>query len=304
MTLQELKATIESKQIPNQLVILKISDSDFIPNQYLKFIEKNTEYRVDFKQNYQELINNTFDIFDIESTVKTIKILRIETFDCKDENLKRSIDCFIICKKISKEAQKVFEKYIIEIPKLEDWQIKDYAYTIAEGVDEKDLQQLIDFCNGNIYRLDYELQKITIFPKEQRKYMFKNFIDDGVFNDLNNYNIFHYTNCVIKKDKQELFRLYRDIANVDVEPIGFLIILVQNFRNIINVQLTPNATAESLGMKSNQFWAVKYSCGYYTKEQLMHIYSFLTDLDRRIKVGEMPMEHLVDYIIVKVLECV
>ena len=56
-------------------------------------------------------------------------------------------------------------------------------------------------------------------------------------------------------------------------------------------------------MKPNKYWAVKYSCGFYTKDELIQIYRFLTGLDRKIKTGEMPVNNLVDYIIVKVITC-
>ena len=78
------------------------------------------------------------------------------------------------------------------------------------------------------------MQKIAIFPKDQRQYLFQDFIDDDVFSDLSKYNIFSLTTCIVKRDVKGLFEVYREIQNIDVEPIGLLILLIQNFRDIIN----------------------------------------------------------------------
>ena len=303
MDLKELKQVIESNKIPESLVILKVSDSDFIPNQYIDFILKSGIFKVQFQSNYAQLIPNTEDIFFTEPDKNIVNILRTDTFDCEDERIKKCINTIIICNKILKNSQHIFEDYIINIPKLESWQIQDYANTIADGIDKNDINKLIQLCNNDIYRLDQELQKIAIFPKEQRKYLFNNFVDDGVFNDLSTYNIFNFTNSIVKKDIKGLFEAYKEIQNIDVEPIGLLILLIQNFKDIINVQLSVNSSAESLNMKPNKYWAIRYSCGFYSKEELMIIYRFLTGLDKQIKLGEMPMEYLIDYIIVKVFTC-
>lgn len=298
MTLEELKTIIESNNIPEQLVIFKLTDNDFIPNQYIDFIGKSFE--VETKESYSELVNSNVDIFST-GTNNSLKVLRVDNFDCEDESIKNAKNTFIICNKINKKSQELFNDYIINIPKLEDWQIKDYAYSVGCGVDEQDLEKLIQVCNGNIYRLEQELQKIILFPEVQRKHLFKSFIDDGVFNDLSKYNIFNFSNALVKRDAKSLFEAYRDIENIDVEPIGLLVLMIGSIKRIIDVQLSVNSSPETLNMKSNQYWATRHSCGFYTKEQLMYIFSFLTELDKKIKLGEMPVEHLVDYIIIKML---
>jgi len=303
MTLEEFKKIIESKDIPKGLYILKYSDNDYIPYQYIDFIKKNTDYEVEFISNASELITNTFDIFGSENSSNSIKILKEETFDFNDPRLVDSGITFVVCKKVSKIVEDTFKDYIINITKLEQWQIEDYAYSIAEGVDEKSLKGLVELCNNNIFRLSQELDKIRIFPKEQRAFIYQKFLEDDIFSDLSAYTIFTFTTALVKRDIKGLFKAYTEIKNIDVEPIGLLILLCQNFKDIINVQLSVNSSPEALGMKNNKYWAIKYSCGFYTKEELMSIYKFLTGLDKSIKVGEMPMEYLVDYIILKVITC-
>ena len=109
------------------------------------------------------------------------------------------------------------------------------------------------------------------------------------------------TNAILKKDLVAISHIFKDIENIDVEPIGLVTILYNNFKNVINVQLSNNPTADKLGMKSNQFNAIRYNCGYYSKESLNKILEILTNIDKQIKIGEMPIDILVDYLIIKIL---
>lgn len=300
MTLQELKSTIESKNIPTGLTVLKVADSDFIPNQYIDFIRKHTDFQVNSVDSLKEVINIKADIFSFISAKKSIYIYRTDEFNCQTQDVLNS-NVIVVCKKIEKKTKEMFSDYIIDVPKLELWQLEDYAYSIADGVDKKKLKNIVDSCNGNIYRLDNELQKLSIFDKSRRQFIYDSMLEDGNFRDMNNYTIFNFTNAIVRKDVKTLFNLYKDIQYVDVEPIAFPIILIKAFKNVIDVQLS-NLSADQLNMKSNQYWAIKnFSCGFYTKDQLMYIYGFLNDLDRRIKIGIMPMEHIVDYIVIKIL---
>lgn len=295
MTLQELKKSIEDKNIDDKLVIFVYSDSDFIAHQYIHEISLIKNLSI-------EVVDNVVVVDDIFGTVdNNIKIYATEMFDSYDDKLLTLKNHYIICKKLSDDTRAIFSNNIVEIPKLESWQIKDYVYSLAEGVDTKYLDNLIEVCHNDINRINQELGKISIFPKERRKYLFEQFIQDDVFNDLSKYNIFNFTSCIIKKDFRELANIYKEIENCDVEPMGFLTTLINNFRNIISIQLGNNPTADSLGMKPGQFWAIKYSCGFYNKEQLVYIYQLLTDIDRKIKTGEFPVDILIDYLTTQIL---
>lgn len=299
MTIKELKSIIESNKVPENLVIMKYTDNDFVPNQYINYIKTN--YSVESVEDYSECFTDSADIFSVGTQDDTVRVLRTDTFDCVDERFKNSKRTFVVCKKLSKQSQSIFGDFVVDIPKLEQWQINDYAVSIASGVGQESINRLLSVCGNNIYRLDQELQKLSIFPEAQRQFMFDKFIGDGAFNDLSTYNIFDITSCIIKRDTKKLFHIYRELDNIDVEPFGLLVLLCQNFKDIIDVQLSVNPTAESLGMKSNKFWAVKHSCGYYNRNELISIYSFLTSIDKKIKIGELSTDHLVDYIITKII---
>ena len=88
---------------------------------------------------------------------------------------------------------------------------------------------------------------------------------------------------------------------VDVEPLGLYTLLYNNFKKMSKVWLSRNPSSESTGIPSNQLWAIKNLPRVYTKDQLIKLFSMLTELDSKYKQGNFPMELLVDYLILKCL---
>ena len=77
--------------------------------------------------------------------------------------------------------------------------------------------------------------------------------------------------------------------------------MLNNFRNIIGVQIGNNK-AEELGISDKQLWVVKkYNCGYYDTKQLYNIYKILTNAEWLYKFGGISMDLLSDYLICQIL---
>ena len=54
-------------------------------------------------------------------------------------------------------------------------------------------------------------------------------------------------------------------------------------------------------MTSGQFYAVKKNnINYYTKEQLVRIFMFLSSVDYKLKSGELSSDYLIDYMLIKI----
>lgn len=302
MDLKILKQSIEKKQIQVPFWIFKYEDNDFLPNQYISSIRDILKIEVEYLDNLDGITAPKSDIFGLAESVDILRIFSIDCFDVVNDLLLTKTNLIVVCKKVSDDAIKMFNNNIVVFPKLEPWQIKDFVYSMASGVSEKKLDYLINICKGDIYRLNQELNKIKLFTEQERKFVYDKFIDDGVFEDLSDHNIFDFTNAIIKKDIKSLVGLYKELEKIDVEPLGLVTTLYNNLKNIIMIQLSPSATAESLGMPSNKFWAIKkYNCGYYTKEQLIQSFRIVTDMDRRLKTGELTTDLMIDYIVCNML---
>lgn len=134
-----------------------------------------------------------------------------------------------------------------------------------------------------------------------RDFLANKFFSDNVFSDLSNLTIFNFTNSIITKNVETLKQILLQFDSIDIEPIGVITVLYKNFKNILNVQLNSNPTPENTGLSSKQIWGIKNnSIGYFSKESLIDVFQFILSLDFKVKTGELPIDMLIDYVIVKV----
>lgn len=304
MTIEELKHQIELNTITDSPLIFKDDETMFLSNMYIKAISKSKKLFVKYIQSLSEVVNDPFDFFGCETDEQPscLNVLHAQVYEWADIDISRTTNLIVVTTKFSnKDIEKRLSDYIVVMPKLEDWQIKDYVYSICEGVSHKDLDWLMNICGKNICRLQQELDKLTLFNVDERKYLFDSFVRDGSMDDLSSYNIFNFTNAITSKDFNMLRSIYKEIERADITDFYLLTVLLKNFRNIIMVQLNSNPTPESTGLDSKQLYAIKRIPKVYSVEQLVRIFDFLCDIDRQVKEGELPAPLVVDYLTVKIL---
>lgn len=293
--IKELKQHIEQNTIVNNLIVYKCpKGSEFIPHQYInEFCNKNNIEVV--------LIDDVINLPKSNIFISTTNSLYVMFVESLSEDLlnysNNSDNVWIICNKINKKLTEYFNDNIVEVPKLVDWQIKDFISSRCAELNDNQINELFDYYKNDLFRLDNELIKIELMGCNKYDY-----IKSQLYVDVSNYNIFDIVNSIIKRDKVRVSNIYKNIDCIDVDPFGLLTLLINNFRKVIDIQLAKNPTAESTGMSSKQFWAVKnYSCGFYSRDELIFIYQFLTDIDYKIKSGLLNSSMIINYIICKIL---
>lgn len=304
MTIQELKYQIESGTITDSPIIFKENSQGFLSTQYIKEISKVRKMDITYIQSLNEVLNDAWSFFACDTTENTsnLSVLRSEVYEWGSSGFDRATNCIVVVTKFAdKNIERELEPYIVNVPALEDWQIKDYVYSICEGIAQKDLDWLMNLCGKNIHRLQSELDKLTLFNVDERRYLFDAFVRDGAMDDLSSYNIFNFTNAIASKDYNMLRSIYKEIERADITDFYLLTVLLKNFRNILMVQLNSNPTPESTGLDSKQLYAIKRIPRVYSAEQLVKIFDFLCDIDRQVKEGELPASLVVDYLTVKIL---
>nr|DAX39550.1 MAG TPA: DNA polymerase III, delta subunit [Caudoviricetes sp.] len=281
MNLQELKAHIENNTLKENLLIFT-GDGDFIFKQYLhKYVTDNS---LDIK--YIESIDeiSSSNMFAFSSNV--LYLLETDTFIKEPASHNR---VWVKCKKNKSKTDS------IELPKLEEWQLEDYIKSKCFGLKDSEVKELLKCYKDNPFRLDLELDKILITGTYK-------YIKDQLYTDVANYMIFDLTTALVKRDKKKVSDILIEIEHIDVEPFGLLTLMTKNFRQLIDIQLAINPTAESVRVSDKQFWVLKkYNSGYYNREELVKIYKWLLDIDKRIKNGELDTKYLNEYIITKII---
>ena len=165
MKIEELKNLIEQNNYKGKPFIFnEVNNCDFIVHQYINDL----------------ILENNFQLVNVDS-IKNIPFntnnflndnyFYLYTTDSEEElrNIVNFKNCCIIY--IGKKLKDVLdiEEYIVNIPKLETWQITDYVYTRGCGVDKQDLDYLINLSNSDLFRLEKELDKIELFDEINRK---------------------------------------------------------------------------------------------------------------------------------------
>lgn len=277
MDIRELKTAITKKSEITFPLILKYSDNKFICYQYANEIARNLQLKT-------SLISSISDIEEEDVLFDTVPMyLYIYDIEKLIEPITSDLNNLII---ITKAVPKDCTVDFIDIPNIISWQIEDYIRYRVPGLDDIQVKWLCEVTKGDIYRIDQECKKLEIFPSTMQKIIFEQLNQENAYCDLNTLTIFNFTNAVMKKDLATIGSVLADLKWIDIEGSGLITIFHKQFRNVINIQLNPKATAANLDMNPKQFNAIKYNCGYYTGEELIKIYEFITELDIRLKRGD------------------
>lgn len=302
MKIETLKESIENRSIGDSPIIFLYEDVNFIPLQYINEIATIREKDIEYIESLSSIGSNVNDIFGGTTPSNSMRVLISKELDDISDKIKYEKDIYVVVNKIKDSTclQKLSD-YIVIIPKLEEWQIKDYVYSIAEGIDTKSLDWLIDASNKDIYRLQNELDKFKLFQESERKYLFEDMLSDGAFVDLSSFNVFNITNAVTSRDYVTLANALKEIKSFDAEPLGVVTLLYNGFKKLILVWLANNPTPENTGLKSGMIWAIKNQPRVFTKEQLLSSFLLLTNIDKMLKTGYIDTSWLIDYIICRIL---
>lgn len=287
----DLKARIEHNTVSENLIIFQCDkQNSYIPRQYLKEYCRQNSYDIVWIEDITEIPQQGLFKDVCNSNVYLCVVDSLSAF----EYIPSTNKVWVVCRKIGKKVKSEYSEYIVEVPKMLDWQIKDFISSYCETLTSSQIDELFSYYKDNLFRLENEMNKVNLLGYSKVK--------SQLFVDVTEYNIFDITNAIIKRDKKSMSNIYNYIESIDVEPFGLVTLLINNFKNVIDIQLSKTPTAESVGMSGKQFWAVKnYSCGFYTTKELVYIFEFLNDIDYQIKSGLLDMSVAVDYIICTIL---
>lgn len=296
MDIKDLKKSIENKIVDDSPIIFEIVGDDFIVRQYIHTIAKDKNLLIETRESLEGLLGKSSP-FDIQENI--IYVVYLDSIDSLSTRILDKKNIYIITPKIDKDVKETFKSIVTTIPKLESWQIRDYVYSICDGVRREKLDWLLQRCKDNIWRIEQETSKISIFPKEQRDRIFDDLINDGCLLDIKEHTIFDFTNALCTKNIDLVKNTYEEM--IGSNEFGLLTILVNSFKNIVSVQMAKNPEMELKNLSSKQIYAIKKNCGHYTKEQLTKILSFLYSIDLSIKSGKLETKYFLDYLVDKIL---
>lgn len=322
MDVKELKAKIVSKQIPNFLVFtgdewevqkIYIQQISSVTNLSMKYIDSATEITGKLKAN--SLVgkqNNLYIVRDDKVLTTDEKVLA----KVKD-NIGQNILILLLTKldkrlkfyNANKDTIIVFEPLKPEI--LEKYIAKEI------NLSKKNIQKLIEVCDGNYGRIRLEIDKIKCFahgtkednrdlhaskPEDFIDYCFRVLLEDGTIYREPKDAIFDFVNAVLDRKVNKAYELYQDCQAINESTLAILINLFNNAKAILQVQTcTSKDVTKTTGLTGWQIMNARQHVDVYLKEELEYMIQLIQYCEQAIKTGQMEEQFVIDYILVRIL---
>lgn len=289
MTIEELKKQIESKTIDNKGIVFVGADS-FVAKQYINEIASIHGREVEYTDSV-DVLKVTVSLFGKIDSGK----IKVCIKDTVDKEIVLDDFCYLICKKYS-------GKDFVSVPKLEDWQVVDYARTnSAKSIPDSDIEDLVKACKYDIHAVDVELSKYCNFDENQQKSIFYSLLKNNQLPKLYDGDIFEFTTALLNGDIDRLNKFYINLKEYDIEPLGVVTIIYRQLRNMILVGFNPNPTEQNTGLKSKQIYAIRKNISRYSSRKLLNSFQVICEAEKLMKEGTISNNQLLDYVVVNML---
>jgi DNA polymerase III delta subunit len=227
-----------------------------------------------------------------------LNVLYTDTFDERSEDYSQFENTIVVCEQVAKDIAKNVENHVIKFPKLEEWQICDYAKTICPNVDETELQWLVQASDNSIERVCNELDKVSLFSKSEQKELFAAIRFDPQ-SDLYRVDLFAIVNALVDGDLMVLYDFIRHNGYDIYEPVVLVNRAFMSLKNIILVTKNPQLSAEALGVTEKQKYALMRKYQSLNENAVRQKLKFLTNFDLMLKTSQLELNKrdMMNYII-------
>ena len=283
MKLMELKEFIKKEAVPSDLIIFVCPESTFLAEQYTAAICELRNHTQNSIQSLSELDSALSLVIGYSDYTN---VLKTDVFDENYSDYSSFENVIIICNKIDKKLKSVLSDYIVEVPKLVDWQVKDYISVCCPGLDKDDISWLYEVKNNDIYAISTELDKLALFniPEQHNVLMRLRYEPDSY---LYTTDIYKLTNAILSNDKQVLYDFLSHDTYTEIDPIGLTGMLRYNIKNILLVTQNSGKTLSELGISAGN--ANRYKTYGFTLPRLQQLIKFLASIDSKLKNGTLDM---------------
>lgn len=286
MTLMELKEHITNKRVPADFMIFVNKDNTFLASQYIKELSRLAECGVNKISSIYEPQQSS--LFLLTAPEGILNILTVDIFDERAEDYSQFENTIVVCEQIDKSIATCVEDYIIKFPKLEEWQIFDYAKTLCPYVDDEDLLWLVKATDNDIERVSNELAKVALFNKDEQKTAFAA-LRFETQTDLYKIDLFAIVNALVEGDMPVLFDFIKHNGYESIEPVVLANRALTSLKNIILVSQNPMLTAEDCGVSAGQYKFLKYKYRSLNVNAAEQKIKFLSNFDLLLKTSQLEL---------------
>ena len=170
--------------------------------------------------------------------------------------------------------------------------INTYVKNLFSGytITNDSINLLIKRVGNDLNRLKQEIEKIKIYKINDKLITDSDIIDCTV--EKIDINIFNFIDNIIRKNKSETIKTYKELLKIGEEPIKIIVLLANQFRLMYQSKLltskgySEDDIASLLHVKRYPVHLAIQKSYHYNKEVLIDNLEQLADLDIKIKSGE------------------
>lgn len=193
-------------------------------------------------------------------------------------------------KKIVKELKKL--STVIECQKKESYNLNNYLENYFKDkefkISKDAINLMISKAGLNLANLINEADKLMIYKIDEKE-ITKDDVDCLVRKNIED-DIFSLTNAIMKKDRKNIIKIYKDLLLMGEEPIKLIVLVANQLRLIFQVKLMVKNGYKERDMASiigEHPYRVKLAiASSFTTNELKKYLCALHDLDVNIKTGK------------------
>ena len=296
MTLMELKESIINKRVPSEFMVFVNKDNQFLASQYVKALGELAVGGINKISSIYEPQQSSLML--LTSSGEALNVLTTEVFDERAEDYSQFENTIVVCEQVDKGIAKNVEDYIIKFPKLEEWQLYDYAKTICPNLDNEDILWLVKAADNDIYRITNELDKASLFKNGEQKEVFSAIRFDPQL-DLYKADLFEIVNALVLGDTGKLYEFVKHNGQETHEPVVLANRALSSLKNIIIVLQNPGLSYADLGITEKQYKFIKRNYHSLNIAAAKKKLKFLAEFDSLLKTSKLELDKrdMLSYII-------
>ncbi len=175
-----------------------------------------------------------------------------------------------------------------------DSYIKNYFESLEFRIDSLSINEIVSRLSSNTKVIDSELDKLYLYKLNDKTIELEDV--KKVITRYEDNTIFKLVDAVVKRDKEKIFYLYKELLNNKEEPIMILTMLANQFRLmyqskvLYNEGLSFKEIASKLKEHPYRVQLAIHNSNDLNKKELKKIIQRLADTDYQIKSGIMDKE--------------
>lgn len=305
MDVRELKKAILSKSLGDGLLIFVCPDNRFLAESYIDAICAFKHLAKRYVMSLAETTDSALSL--ILDYSADMNVLKTDVFSEAAEDYSKFRNCVVLCKKADKSIADKIKGFVVEMPKLQDWQNKDYIKTSCLGLSDADVDWLYEACGHDIYKIDGALSKLKLLPVESRSKELRATCPDLFVLK----HVFDLVDALVKCDVKTALDFVRhadDYSNLD--PIGLTTLTLSKFKNILLVCYNSGVDPEALGMSKGALWHLRNENRGIPLPRVMKAIGFLSNIDSRLRENPSALDFsdcrktaMLEYVVMGTLAC-